>query len=423
MPTVEVDIQLNLLDHQLSVHNVEKRFQVNVWHRRAGKTYYVIAKMVVRAFETTRKDWRAYYVAPTFRQAKRVSWDYLKSFTKDIPGISVNEAELRIDLPNGGRIQLLGAEQYDSLRGQYADDLVIDETAMVPSSAWNTVLSPMLADRLGRCTFIGTPMGRMNLFFDLYEYAGTGDPEWGRSLLTHEDTKVIEPKEIQRLRNTMREEEFEQEMQCSWNAALRGSFYAKPMSDMDAQGRVTDVRYDRALPVTAALDLGWSDAMVVGFWQQAGTEHRCLHATAYERTSIPDMVRHWKDSLAFPIDTVVLPHDAKVHEMGSGLTRQEVFHNLGCSTVMAPKQGIHEGINAVRDLLPHVWMDREGTKTLREAMMAYRQKFDEVKNVHSVTPEHDWSSHWADMVRYYAQGRPNSIAWGPKPKFQGAIYA
>jgi hypothetical protein len=423
MPRTTVDVRLNLRPHQLAAHRTEQRFQVNVWHRRAGKTFYSVGKKLVRALQSTRNDYRAFYIAPTFKQAKAVSWDYLKRFAGPIPGTSVNEAELRIDLPGGSRIQLLGAEQFDALRGRYADDLTIDETAMIPTSAWNTVLSPMLADRKGRATFIGTPMGRMNLFFDLYEYASGDDDEWGSSLLTYRDTGVLDSREIDRLRRTMRPEEFAQEMECSWNAAIRGAYYAREMSAAEAEGRVTTVRYDRTLPVTAAVDLGWSDAMVVVFHQQAGTEHRILMARAYEQTSIPDMIRDWR-TLPFPIDTVVLPHDAKVRELGTGKSRQETFHSLGCSTVLCPSQSIHEGISAVRDFLPNAWFDREGCKTLIEAMLAYRSEFDEVKNVHRLTPVHDWSSHWADAFRYLALGRPhNASGWGERPAFQGGIYA
>jgi hypothetical protein len=174
--------------------------------------------------------------------------------------------------------------------------------------------------------------------------------------------------------------------------------------------------------VTAAVDLGYSDTMVVGFWQEAGTEVRCIKATGYQYTSIPDMIRDWR-TLPFPIATVVLPHDAKVHELGTGSTRQEVFHNLGCNTVLAPSQSVHEGISAVRDMLPRTIFDRASCATLIEALNTYRSEFDEVKQVHRVSPLHDWSSHWADMVRYFALGRPTQHGWGPRPASNLGVYA
>lgn len=417
-----VRLRFNFRPHQLAAHRQDARFTVRVWHRRAGKTFFVVASMLKRALEAERPDWRGYYIAPTFKQAKAIAWDYLKAFSHHVPGAKLNEAELRADYPNGARLQLLGAETYDSLRGRYADEATLDETALIPEAAWTQVIAPMLADRRGRATFIGTPAGRQNLFFRMWEVAGSGDPDWQRNRLTWSDTGALHPDEIRNLRRLMRPEEFEQEMECSWNAALRGAYYAREMSEVESSGRITDVKYERSLDVVAALDLGWSDAMVVGFWQVAGTEHRCLMAKAYEHTAIPDMVNDWR-GLPFPVKTVVLPHDAKVSELGTGKTRQETFHQMGCETVICPNQKLHEGISAVRELLPHVWFDREGTGMLREALLAYRSEFDEVRQVHRVTPLHDWSSHWADMVRYYAVGRPGgSAVFGRrKARFRGVV--
>lgn len=417
-----VEIHLKLRAHQLAAYCNRTRFTVRVFHRRAGKTFLSIGELLTDALQPSRKDWRGFYIAPTFTQAKAIAFDYLKRFTTGIPGTEVNESELRVDLPNGSRIQLLGAERYDSLRGRYADAVVLDETAQIPSAAWDAVLSPMLADRKGRATFIGTPQGRMNLFYALWEYAGTGDPEWSRLLLTHEDTNILDQTEIARLKRSLRPEVFAQELDCSWNAALTGAYYAKEMAALEAANRVLPLTYDKTLPVTAAVDLGWSDAMAVTFAQSVAGEHRILSGRAWQYTSIPDMVRDWRD-LPFPIDQVVLPHDAKVRELGTGASRQEVFHNLGCTTTIAPSQTVHEGISAVRDLLPNCWFDRDGTKTLREALNTYRSEFDDVRQVHRVTPIHDWSSHWADSFRYYALGRPGSMNWGPRPRSNMGIYA
>lgn len=416
-------LTLLLRPHQLAAYRSETRFEVRVWHRRAGKTFYTIGRMLTRALQTNRRDWRAYYLCPTRVQAKAIAWDYLKKWVSRIPGVEINESELRVDLPNGARIQLLGAESYDSLRGRYADDITLDETAHIPSTAWTQVLSPMLTDRKGRATFIGTPNGRMNLFYDLWEYAGGSDPDWSRSLLTYQDTNVLDLDEIRRQRSLMREEEFEQEFNCSWDAALRGAYYSKEMARADRDGRITTVAFDRTLPVVMAVDLGWSDGMACTAWQVAGTQHRAIWANEYHFTSIPEVVEHWR-TLPFPITEAILPHDARVHDLGTGATRQEVFHSMGVTTSIAPKMGVHEGIEQVRQLLEHAWFDREATQYMREAIAAYRSTFDEVKGVHSVKPLHNWACHMADSVRYYATGRPSariSTIAAPRPRLAGVM--
>lgn len=410
----EFALQINLRRHQLRAYDASKRFEVLVWHRRAGKTFFNLAMMLRRALQTNRPDYRGYYLCPTRVQAKRVAWSYLKDFTSGIPNATYNEAELRVNFGNGAQIQLLGAEQYDGLRGAYADDICLDETAQIPEAAWTQVLSPMLADRHGRATFIGTPNGRKNLFYTLYEYAAS-DPDWRREVLTYLDTKSIDPKEIRRQKRLMRPEEFSAEFLCSWDAAQRGAYYAKLIEAADAAQRINTVPYDNGFPVIAAVDLGWSDGMACTYWQYVGTQHRCIGADEFHATTIPEVVAAWRGK-SFPIETVILPHDARVHELGTGQTRQETFHALGCKTVIAPNMSIHEGIEQFRKILTTAVFDRENTRILVEALRNYRSSYDEVRGVHSVKPVHDWSSHLADSGRYYAIGRPQSIVRGARKR-------
>jgi len=62
-------------------------------------------------------------------------------------------------LTAGGIIALRGADNYDSLRGNGLDFVVLDEFASMSPEAWTEVLRPSLADKHGRALFIGTPRG------------------------------------------------------------------------------------------------------------------------------------------------------------------------------------------------------------------------------------------------------------------------
>jgi phage terminase large subunit len=389
-----------------------------VWHRRAGKTFYTVSRMLGRALQAKRNDHRGYYLAPTRVQAKSIAWDYLKRWV--IPmGVQPNESELRADLPNGARLQLLGAEQYDSLRGLYTDDLTLDETALIPSVAWSQVLSPMLADRHGRATFTGTPKGRMNLLYELWEYAGGDDPEWSRSLLSYDQTGILDPAEVARMRRTMTEAEFAQELECSWDAALRGSYYGRELSRADAEGRVTSVKHDNRYPVIAALDLGMRDAMPVIYAQVAGTELRIIGHETFIGTNIPDLVDHWH-ARPWRLQEIILPHDAKVRELGTGKTREDIFIERGCKVRLCPDVGRDEGIAQVAHALRNTWFDRDETRSLREALAAYRSDYDEVRQVHRLTPVHDWSSHHADAMRYLVVGLPGQ-AFGRREEIRDGM--
>ncbi|QDY70120.1 terminase large subunit domain-containing protein [Qingshengfaniella alkalisoli] len=401
-------VHFNLRPHQLAAYEAETRFECRVWHRRAGKTFHTMGRMLARALQTGRSDWQGFYLAPTRVQAKNIAWSYLTRWVRPL-GVQPNESELKVVLPNGAKIQLLGGEQYDSLRGLYMDDVTLDEAALIPSAAWTQVISPALADRKGRATFMGTPMGRMNLLFDMWEECGLGeDPEFSRSLLTYQDTNILDPKEIARMRRTMIEAEFNQELLCSWDAAMPGSYWGRAMAKADAEGRVTSVKYDHQLPVYVALDLGISQgAMPCVYFQLAGTEIRIIDHETFEGTSIPDLVKHWQKK-PYPIATVLLPHDRKVRELGTGKTREETFRSLGCTVRAVPDVGLDEGISQVERAIPNMWFDRDNTKMLREAMVAFRSEYDEVKRVHRLTPVHDWARHIADAVRYMVVGRPGT---------------
>lgn len=415
---VDVALHINMRASQLKLYNERKRFAVRVIARRSGKTWLAIAELVMGALTTTRPDARMFYVAPTYRSAKRIAFDILKQFVANIPAVTLNESELRADFPNGSRIQLLGGETYELLRGIYIDQVVMDECAQIPSAAWSQVIRPALADRNGTAVLMGTPAGRHNLLFDLYDYATTArDPEWSAHLMNVNEVGELPPNEVKAMRREMSDAEFQQELMCSFNAAVRGAYYAKEMNALQERGQVTQVRYDAAAPVYVALDLGWSDLMVCHFIQPVGTEHHFLLTKAYAETKLADMCNDWK-SLPFQIDHVILPHDAVQHELTSGTTRENLIRGMGHETSVAPRvKTKHEGIEQVRHLLPHCWFDDTECKTTVEALFHYHSDYDEVRRVVKLSPVHDWSSHYVDAVHTYATGRPNhTLDWSQYPK-------
>ena len=111
------------------------------------------------------------YIAPTYSQAKKIAWDYLKFYTEKIPGTKWNESELRCDFGiNGARITLLSSENPDSIRGIYLDGCIIDEAAHgISNNLINEVITPALSDRKGFMILVGTPNGMNNLFYDYFQ--------------------------------------------------------------------------------------------------------------------------------------------------------------------------------------------------------------------------------------------------------------
>jgi len=156
---IEIPYTPRPLQAKLHAELSEKRWAVVVMHRRAGKTVMAINHLLRDAILCDRPNPRFFYIAPTYRQAKQISFDYIKQFAGKIPMVRFHETELRCDLPNGARIQLLGSENPASLRGIYADGVVLDEMADMPESLFPEVIRPALSDRKGYAIFIGTPRG------------------------------------------------------------------------------------------------------------------------------------------------------------------------------------------------------------------------------------------------------------------------
>ena len=113
-----------------------------VAHRRFGKTVFAVGQLVRKAGRCKRVAPRFAYIAPYYRQAKAVAWDYLKRYTANLPGATHHETELRCDLGNGARITLYGADDPDSLRGLYLDGVVLDEYAQMRPRVWSEVIRP-----------------------------------------------------------------------------------------------------------------------------------------------------------------------------------------------------------------------------------------------------------------------------------------
>ena len=139
-----------------------------VCHRRFGKTTFAVNHALRALFSAGQPGRRYAIVLPLYRQAKQVAWDMLKDYSRCVPIASYNEAELRADFGDIGRIQLFGGDDPDTLRGQGFDGVVMDEVAQMDPRLWGEVIRPALVDRKGWAIFLGTPRGR-NAFYDLVQ--------------------------------------------------------------------------------------------------------------------------------------------------------------------------------------------------------------------------------------------------------------
>lgn len=377
-------------------HKRKERWACIVAHRRAGKTVAAVNDLIRKAMACKRPEPRFAYVAPFTSQAKDVAWSYLRQYTAPILGAQASVSELRVDLPNGGRIRLYGADHYDRLRGIYLDGVVLDEFADMDPRAWSEVIRPALADRQGWAAFIGTPKGR-NAFFELYERA-VASPEWFALRLKASETGLIEKEELEALKAELSADEYAREMETSFEAAIAGAYYAAALTTAEGEGRIGRAPHDPACEVHAAFDLGIADSTAIWLAQFVGREIRLIDYIENSSVALDWYARALRER-PYLYAPLILPHDAMARELGSGKSRVEMLQGLGFSVRIAPRIGVADGIEAVRRLLPRTWMDAGRCEPGLRALRDYREKTDPKRRV-ALGPLHDWTSHAADALRY-----------------------
>ena len=396
---VVVEIPYRPRPLQRAIHEAleSHRFGVVVCHRRFGKSVCAINHLQKGALTCRRSRPRFGYIAPTYRQGKATIWDYAKFYARPVPGTTINESELRVDYPNGGQVRVYGGDDPDNLRGIYLDGVVLDEYGLHQTDTFSTVLRPALADREGWALFLGTPNGK-NQFYDIHRFAQT-ESTWFSAIYKASDTGILSADELSAARAVMTQDEYDQEFECSFEAAVKGAIYAKELAEARTGGRVTAVPYDPVLPVDTDWDIGIGDATAIWFSQSTRSgEVRLIdyyessgeglpHYAAVLRAKPYVYGKHWA------------PHDIRVRELASGRSRLETAASLGIRFDVCPNVPIEEGIHAARMLLPRCWFDAQRCDAGLESLQHYRRDYNARLNEFKPSPVHDWSSHGADAFR------------------------
>jgi hypothetical protein len=239
---------------QWEVFNCSERFRVLVAGRRFGKTFLALPELIRAAWAPGRLVW---YVGPTYKQAKRIAWKRLKDMTRPFWAGKPNETDLRVELISGGTICLRGADNYDSLRGDGLDFLVLDEYASIKPEAWTEVLRPALADKQGRALFTGTPQG-FNHFHEMVERAESL-PDWKAFQFTTAQGGNVKPEEIESAAHELDDRTYRQEFEAIFeNLGVGRVYYA-----FDRQHNLGNFAMERSYPLAWSIDFNMNPLCAV----------------------------------------------------------------------------------------------------------------------------------------------------------------
>ena len=386
----------------------EKRWNVLVLHRRSGKTTHMINKLIKKASsrpENIFADGVHAYIWPTYTQTKSIAWEATKYYASFIPWIKINESELKVTFPNKHILRLFGSDYPDSLRGLKYWDALFDEYQNQPANIFSEIIRPWLADTKWWATFIGTPKSK-NVLREMLQKAYANIETWYSMILKASQSKLIDDEELKDIKETLTEEEYQQEFECSFDASQKWAYYAKELLtlydslDEEHPRIVTNLR-DKKLPVYTFWDLGIGDYMAIIFVQLFRWEIRIIDYYENHWFGYDHYFKLLSDKW-YTYKQHYFPHDIKVREQSTGVSRlqsmEDALWTEKCSVVKSMK--VNDWINATRLIFHKFYFDEEKTQQLRQILSNYRQERDESKWIFKDNPEHDRSSHWADCARY-----------------------
>ena len=400
-----------------------------IWPRRAGKDLAAF-QLCIRA--ALRKPQVIYYIFPTYSQGKKVIFDSITNTGERIldyipPELieSMNTQELKIRFKvTGSLIQVVGSDNYDSLMGTNPQLCVFSEYALKDPRAYQYI-RPILTANDGVAIFLSTPRGKNHLW-ELYNIAQQSD-DWFCQKLTVDDTQHISLFDIakEKAEGIMSDDLIQQEYYTSFTMGVEGSYYSKYLDRMRVKGQIGQVPWENGFKVMTSWDLGVRDSTTIIFFQIIGQVIRIIDC--YENNKVGlDHYAKILEQKPYSYGKHIAPHDIKVRELGSGMTRIEKARQLGINFTIAPDVSIEDGIESVRSALSKIWIDEVNGKPLINALENYRQEFDVKRKVYKSFPLHDWSSHWADSMRYLCISLPK-MRDGATPedidrRYQEAMY-
>lgn len=189
----------------------------------------------------------------------------------------------------------------------------------------------------------------------------------------------------------------------SFEVSITGAYYANQMTLTRMDGRITRVPYDPQIPVHTSWDLGYGDSTSIFLFQISGKSINFIEYIEDSGKPLTDYFKILKEK-KYVYGSHLVPHDARHHEYGSGLTRIEIARQNGFHFTVSKDIRIDEGIDAVRYLFSRFWFDEKKCEKAIDALDNYRRSWNANTGSWGSKPCHNEFSHCADALRTLACG-------------------
>lgn len=392
-----------------------------VWHRRAGKDELALHWAAVAAFTRVGNYW---HCLPKATQARKALWEAVNPHTGkrriheafpvalQAPVGGVNDAEMRLRFVNGSTWQVIGSDNFDTLVGSPPIGITFSEWPICNPAAW-AYLRPIFAENNGWVLFNGTPRGKNHAYRSFN--GARRERESFAQILPVSETGVFTQdqlaKERRELINDYGEEYgqsiYEQEYNCSFEAANIGAILGRALVRAEQEGRISDdVIFDPdGAPIEISCDIGRRDATSVWFWQPCVGGFRIVD---YDKDSGLDAdewcVRINERLAGRKLGCIWLPHDARAKTFAAKHTAVDIFMSrFGATRVdVTPDASKTDRINAARRVIQRCSFNETLTEKGRDGLAAWSYVYDEERKEFSKEPDHNWASHDGDGFSYGA---------------------
>jgi hypothetical protein len=384
----------------LDALDMGERFVLLRAGRKFRKTSLIISWLFEKAFET---GLTCPYVAPNRIQAKNIAWDdhvsrILDELIEHKVPYKKNEVELSIKLPNGGKVQLLGVENKEALRGisnwgAFGGDEIDDWSEDI----WPTIIRPNLMVHKAPAILGGTPKGYRHMY--RLENSGLFKPFHFTSF----DNPDLDPQELADMveeYKKMGEAYYRQEVMAEYEKPV-GTVYG----DWDMERQYVPFAYDPNLPVHLTWDFGVNDPTAIWFIQPNGHEIRAFDY--YEAANAN--LEHFTQVIA------AKGYKVPAFEAGDIAGRAKDLTTGKSPIQELSRLGHHVRTNSIPDIptqvrhahkyIPRLYVSSSNPdcERIRDCIVNYRypEKPTTVVNQSNEVPIHDQYSHAMRAFEYY----------------------
>lgn len=382
-----------------------RRYKVMHGGRGGGKSWAVAAALLVLAADRPLRILCA-------REVQKSMRDSVHRLLKDtIVRLGLQDfyevLDTEIRGANGSMFLFSGLQSHtvDSIKSFEGVDVVwVEEAHGVSKKSWDVLIPTIRKDGSEIWLTLNPDMDTDETY---QRFIATPSPDtWVCEINWRDNPWFPEVLNQERLKakRSMLLEDYEHIWEGKPRTVAEGAIYRHEIQALYAENRVARVPYDPLLQVHTVWDLGWNDAMTIGFVQRSPMDVRIIDYIEDSHRTLDWYVAQI-ERRPYRWGHDYLPHDGRTRNFQTGKSTEDLLREMGRKPIVLAQTSVEEGIKAARMLFPRCYFDQDKTSRLLECLKRYRRALH-TQTGEPMGPLHDEFSHGSDMFRYIGQAVP-----------------